>query len=693
MSDASTTPRAAPRTFKTVCSLDCPDACSVLVTVDGGKAVQFRGDPDHPFTRGFLCGKVGHYEDVVCSPDRILHPLRRSGPKGSGRFERISWEEAIREAAGRIREARDRHGGESLVLYFYGGNMGNLNRFAPEALFNRLGATRLRPNICFNGADAGYEAAVGGGYGLDPEDVVHSDLILVWGCNVFTTQVHLVPFLDEARKKGAELLAIDPYRNRTAAAADRWIQVKPGTDTALALGLIHILHRDGLVDRSFIERRTVGYERFHRDVVSRYDPQRTAEITGVSAETLVDLARMLGEARAPVFKVGIGLGRHSHGAASVRAICCLAGVLGAYEKLGGGVLYDAGCEFKPNLDAVKRPDWLERPARWLNMTDLGTALTEWQDPPVKLLYVHGSNPAATAPLRARVHAGLARDDLFTIVHERFLTDTARYADLVLPATTFVESSDLYKSYGHLYLQFAKRAMEPLGECRANLDLVQALGKAIGFEDPWFDKSVEELVREVLTTPHPNFLGIDVDRVLAGETMRLNIPRGVSGFAERFRTPSGRLEFVSESLEKRGLPAMADYTGDPFNERPDLYPFRLLTPPSHAFLNTSFGAMERARKKEGIEPAVMIHPADANGALGIRTGDEVELFNEHGSMRILARITGDTQPGVLVAEGTWWPLHSRGGRGINALASARLTDLGGGSTFHDNRVGLRKTARP
>jgi anaerobic selenocysteine-containing dehydrogenase len=673
-------------TLKTACSLDCPDACSVLVTVEDGRAVRFRGDPDHPFTRGFLCGKVQHYEDLVHHPDRLLHPLRRTGPKGSGRFERISWDEALRETASRLLAARERHGGESIALYYYAGTMGNVHRFAPEAIFNRLGATRLRTNICYYGADAGYAAAVGGGYGLDPEDVVHSDLIVVWGCNVATTQVHLVPFLDEARKKGAPMWCIDPYRNRTAAMADRWLPVRPGTDAALALGLMHVLERDGLADRDFIARRTVGYERFAGEVLPRYEPSRVEEITGVPAATVVELARALGRARAPLFKVGIGLGRSSHGGAAVRSICCLAGALGAYEELGGGVLYDAGCEFKPNLDAVKRPDWLEKPTRWLNMTDLATALTEWRDPPVQALYVHGTNPAATAPLQEKLLVGLGREDLFTVVHERFLTDTARQADIVLPAVTFVEASDLYKSYGHLYYQFARAAMPPPGEAKPNLEVAQLLGKALGFKDPWLDATVEDLVREILRTDHPNFRNVDVDRVLAGETMRLNLPRGVSGFRDRFRTPSGKLEFYSEKLASEGSPALVDYSGDPFNEQPELYPLRLITPPAHAFLHGSFGALERARAKEGREPAVFIHPADAGG---IRSGDEVELFNEHGAVRILARVTEETQPGVVVAESVWWPAHGRGGRGINVLTSARLTDLGGGSTFHDNRVGLRR----
>ncbi|HEU5395437.1 MAG TPA: molybdopterin-dependent oxidoreductase, partial [Candidatus Methylomirabilis sp.] len=304
-----------PRVLKTVCSHDCPDACSVLVTVADGKAVGFRGDPDHPFTRGFLCGKVNRYEEVVGSPDRLLHPLLRTGPKGRGAFRRISWNEAMDLAARKIRETLARRGGEGLVLYYYGGTMGSVHRYAPEALFNRLGATRLRQNICYYGADAGYAAVLGGGYGVDPEDTIHSDLVVAWGCNVVTTQVHLVPLIDEARRRGGALWTIDPYRNRTAVMSDRWIPVRPGTDAALALGLIHVIEREGLPDRGFIERRTVGYERLREEVLPKYAPARVAAITGVAEDVIEDIARTLGSRRSPLFKVGIGLGRSSQGGA------------------------------------------------------------------------------------------------------------------------------------------------------------------------------------------------------------------------------------------------------------------------------------------------------------------------------------------------------------------------------------------
>ena len=697
-----------PRIVKTVCAHDCPDTCSVLITLDGSaagaapagasvaagcetsaepRAIQFRGDPEHPFTRGFLCGKVNHYERVVYDPARVLRPLRRVGAKGEARFEPLSWDDAIATITERIEDCRRRLGGTSLLQHYYGGTMGTVNRYCGDALFHALGATRLRQNICYYGADAGYSAVVGSGYGIDPEDVAHSDLIVVWGCNVVTTQVHLLQFIDAARAKGARLVVIDPYRNRTVRRADEWIQVEPGTDTALALGLIHVIERESLHAQDFIAERTVGWERLSRDVLPRWTPANTAAVTGVPAATIVELARRIGNARAPCFKVGIGLGRSSHGGSAVRAVCCVAGAVGAFAKLGGGVQYDTGCEFKLRREAVTRPDWLREPTRVLDMTDLGPALEDWRDPPLSFLWVHSSNPAATAPLQARVHRGLARDDLFTVVHDVFLTDTARYADIVLPAPTFPEYSDLYRSYGHLYLQFGRQAIAPRGEARSNLEVVQALGRALGFDDPWFERSVEDHVRALLDTDHPNLREVDVERLLAGETIRIAIPRGRPGFSERFATPSGKLEFESKSLEATGLPAVVDYRGDPFNERPDEYPLRLITPPAHSFLNSSFAGSDAARRRESDEPHVLVHPRDATG---VATGDEVELVNEHGSVRILARVSEETLPGTVVVEGTWWPSHCRGGAGINVLTSNRLTDLGGGSTFHDNRVALRRT---
>lgn len=677
-----------PRVVQTVCSHDCPDACAVQVTIDQGRAVQFRGDPRHPVTRGFLCGKVNSYQEVVHSTDRILHPLRRTGAKGEGRFEPISWEDALELTAERLRQVQAARGGEGIALYYYGGTMGYVHRYCAEALFNRLGARRLRANICYFGADAGYRAVVGTGYGVDPEDVVHSDLVLLWGCNVVTTQVHLVPFLEKARKRGAQMWSIDPYRNRSAAKSDRWVCVRPGTDTALALGLLHVLERDGGVDRDFLGHRTVGYEQLRDEVLPKYPPGRTAEITGVEAKVVEELAARLAQARAPLFKVGVGLGRNSHGGAGVRAICSLAGALGAFTKLGGGVQYDTGCEFGPLVrDPVTRPDWRTDEASELNMTDLGPALMD-ESSPIEFLYVHSSNPAATAPLQTQVTAGLAREDLFTVVHERFLTDTARYADVVLPAVTFVEAADLYKAYGHLYLQYAPRAMPPVGDARSNLAAIQGLGKALGYSDPWFDATEEELIEAMLdATVHPNFDGLDREALRRGEPVRLNIPRGACGFEAGFPTPSGKLEFVSPGNPDAQLAAPVDFRGDPFNERPEEYPLRLLTPPAHSFLNSSFVHEARSRRKEGDAPSLLVHPEDANG---IATGDEVELFNEHGVVRLRAEISETTQPGVVVAEGTWWPTHTPGGRGINAVTSARLTDLGGGSTFHDNRVAMRKS---
>lgn len=674
------------RTVKTVCSHDCPDACSVLVDVRDGRAVSFRGDPGHPFTRGFLCGKVNGYERVVYSEGRLRYPMRRVGRKGEGSFQRISWPEAIDAVTTAMEETWQRSGGEALFQYFYGGTMGLVQRWAPEALFHRLGASRVEQNICYYGADAGYNAVVGGGYGVDPEDTVHSDLLLVWGCNVVSTQVHLIPFFDEARKRGARLVVVDPYRNRSAVQADEHIKIRPGTDAALALAMAHVIEAEGLADSEFLESRTFGYEKFRSEVLVAYAPRRVAEITGIESETIVRLAREYADASAPLIKFGIGLGRNSNGASGVRAICCLAGMVGAYTHLGGGVLYDSGCEFKVNMDAVTRPDWLEKPTRVIAMTDIAEALNDYRDPPIDFLYVHGSNPVATAPEQNRVISGLEREDLFTVVHERFLTDTAIYADIVLPAPTFAEVDDLYRSYGHLYLQMGRAAVPPLGESKSNLEVIQAFGKALGFEDSWFSRSVDDLVCELLDTEHPNFEGISVERLLAGETARLNIPRGVSGYRNGFPTPSGKLEFYSEALAEQGM-GLPGYLGDVFGTDVDRHPLRLITPPAHHFLNASFGASEESRRRQGDTPVLLVHPEDA-GRYGVVDGGRVELLNDLGRIEIRVCVSEDTVVGVVVAEGTWWPSHSPGGRGINALTSARLTDFGRGSTFHDNRVAIR-----
>jgi len=663
-----------PRVIKTVCSHDCPDACSVLITLDEqdgkSRAVQFRGDPDHPFTRGFLCGKVNSYERYVYDSERVLYPMRRVGEKGAGEFERISWDDAVAEIARQIESASNEHGGESLLQHYYGGTMASVNRRCGDALFHKLGATRLDQNICYFGAEAGYRAAVGSGYGLDPEDLVHSDLIIVWGCNVVTTNVHLMQFIDAARRNGAKLVVIDPYRNRTARKADEWIRVRPGTDTALALGMMKVIESEGLLDEEFIKTRSIGYEKLSERSIADWAPARCSEVTGVPKETIIDLARRVGSARAPAFKVGIGLGRSSHGASAVRSVCTLAGVVGAYAKLGGGVQYDTGCEFRVNAEAIARPDWLEKPTRQLKMTDLAIGLDEWSDPPIRFLWVHTSNPLATSPLQDRLFRGFAREDLFTVVHEIFLTDTAKYADL-------------YKSYGHLYLQFGKQAIEPLGEAKSNLETVQLVARALGLDDPWFERSIEDHVRALLDTDDPNFEGIDVERVLAGETIRLNLPKATPGFRDGFKTSSGKFEFASEELAAAGF-EVVEFRGDPFDTDPDRLPLRLLTPPAHSFCNSTFGASAASRSREKSEPVAWLHPEDVPE---IATGDEIELFNDLGTVRLLARVTDETNPGTVIVEGTWWASHFRGGRGINTLTSNRLTEFGGGSTFHDNRVGV------
>ncbi len=680
------------RKVKIVCSHDCPDACSIWTTVIDGEVKEFKGDPDHPITQSSLCGKVNEYERVVNSEDRLVTPLKRTGPKGEGKFEPISWDEALTETAERIQKILDDFGSRSLLQYYYAGNMGLVQRFCGDALFNRLNATQLNQNICYYGADAGYQSVVGSGYGIDMEDVKHSDVIIIWGCNVVTTQMHLLDFIRQAKKTegGAELIVIDPYLNRTAKKADQFVKIKPGTDAVLAFALAHEIDRLGMNDQSFIDAWTVGYGEFKKETLDRYPPEVAEEITGIPQETIKDLALKIAKAKAPVAKVGIGLGRNSNGAAGVRAICCLMGVVGSYHKLGGGVLYDSGCEFRLDLNPIKHLDWRTRfDDEPVLMTDLHEVLSEDYNPSIKFLYVHGCNPAATNPEQKRLLESLSREDLFTVVHERFFTDTCNYADIVLPAPTFAEVDDLYKSYGHLYLQMSKKAIEPRGESRSNLDVIQALGKKLGFDDSWFDASVEEIVTEVIeSTDDPNFEHIQVEDVLNCETLRLNIPRETPGFKDGFKTRSKKLEFVSQDTSLfEGMPSIPTYNGDVFGRGQDQYPFKLITPPAHMFLNSSFGSDPKSVKREKLEPKAMIHPQDAK-ELNINDQQEIELYNDLGSIEIIAKVTEDTQPSVIIAEGTWWPSHGIGKKGINQLTSSRLTDFGKGSTFHDNRVAVR-----
>jgi anaerobic selenocysteine-containing dehydrogenase len=674
--------------LKTVCPHDCPDTCSILATVEDGRVTACEGDPDHPFTHGFLCHKVHRYPERIGSPLRVLHPMRRIGGKGEGRFARISWGEALDEIASRLHAVAASHGGEAILPYSYGGNMGLLMRKAGHAFFHRLGASRLARTICDTAAEEAWKATYGRCVGSDMEGAVHADLILLWGCNAVATNLHGMRIVTEATRRGARLVVIDPYRNRTAKLADLHLMPRPGTDAALALAVAHVLIRDGLIDEGYIRERTSGFAAY-RQSAERFPPERAAAVTGIPRTAIEELAAAYGGARAPYIRVGNGLQRHSNGGQAVRAIICLPGLVGAYTRRGGGCLWETFDAFPVNMAALEGEDLQPRPTREVSMVRLGDALTWLADPPVRALFVYQSNPAAVAPEQARVLAGLRRDDLFTVVHEQMQTDTADYADILLPATTSFEHLDLFRSYGHYYLQLARPLVPPAGEARSNLALFQALAARMGFTEPVFSRSPEALIRELLDVSHPSMAGVTYERLAAGEPVRVDVPREGDPFADGFATPSGRLEFESAELAARGLPAVPDYTPavEGHEAATARYPLQMMTPPSKDFLNSSFGAVERMRRAEG-RPRVKINPADA-GARGIAAEELVRVHNGRGECLLYAEVTEDVPPGLLVAESIWWSKHHPGGKGINQLTSQRLTDLGECSTLHENLVNVER----
>lgn len=683
--------------LKTVCPLDCPDTCSILATVEDGRVTRLDGDPDHPFTRGFLCHKVTHYGRRLYSPLRVLYPARRVGPKGGpgdARFERMTWDEALDEIARRFAAIAAEYGGEAILPYSYGGSLGIVQRLAGHRFFYRLGASRLRRTICDPAAMAGWEMTIGKGISTDLAQAEHSDLIVIWGMNVAATNVHFVPIVKAAKSRGARVVQIDPYRNRTSHLADDVLQLRPGTDAALALGIMHVLLREDLLDHDYIERNTTGYEALRNRVLREYPVERVAGITGLAADDIVNLARGYGRARAPFLRVGFAFTRHENGGMAMRTIACLPGLVGSFRKRGGGAHHETAEAFAFNYDRVRGEDRFHPATREINMLKLAEALLEETSPPVKALFVYNCNPAAVAPDQSRVHAGLRREDLFTVVHEQVHTDTVDYADILLPAPTFLEYLDLYKSYGHYYLQMGKPVIEPLGEAKPNLEVFRLLARRCGFTDPCFDDTELDIMRQALDTSSEFLAGIDVERLLSGEPVRLNLPAGADPFAGGFYTPSGKLEFYSERMAQLGLDPLPAYRA--CSESPEnaalhrRYPLQLLVPPSVHFLNSTFGVVDEQRRRVG-QPAVKIHPADA-ARRGIVSRDPIRMWNDRGACEYYAEVTADTREGVVVAEGLWWAKHTPRGRSANTLVSTRLTDLGEGSTFQCNLVEIAK-ARP
>ena len=673
-----------------VCALDCPDCCSLLVTVQDNHATRLRGNPDHPVTRGFLCGKVAQYLEREYHPERLLYPQRRVGPKGAGRFERISWDEALDTVAKRLRAVAGEFGSESILPYSYAGTMGLLNGGGMDRrFFHRLGASRLDRTICSAAGGVGLTQALGVRYGTEPEQFRHSKLILAWGANILGTNVHLWPFITEARRNGAKLYTIDPNRNRTGAASDKHFFINPGSDIALALAMMHVIIGEGLHDADYVERYTDGFADL-RDRVRAWTPQRAAELTGIAAGEIVQLAREYATTRPAVIRLNYGVQRSERGATAVRTIALLPALTGSWKDLGGGLQLSTSQAFHLNRAGLERSDLqqiaLGREARVVNMSLLGQALTKLDNPPVKAMVVYNSNPAAIAPDQNAVLRGLRREDLFTVVLEQFQTDTADYADIVLPVTTFLEHTDLYLAYGHYHLQMARPALAAPGETKSNVEIFRLLAARMGFEDPCLADSDDEMIRTLLDSPHPFLKDITLERLDREHSVRLNISEDGAPFlpfAEgNFGTPDGKCHFAAETLDYK--PPVESRHGDAALK--SKYPLELISPKNDDSMNSTFG------HRNGVDLATAtLHLSEADAAArGIRHADQVRVYNDRGSCLLMASVDGRVRPGVVCAPAVRWGKRARDKRNVNALTSDRTTDFGGGPTFYSCLVQVERS---
>lgn len=658
---------------RSVCPYDCPDACGLLVEVDGDRALSVKGDPEHPHTKGFLCGKMNHYQDTVHSSRRLTTPLLRTGPKGTGQFQPISWDEAIEQICNRWRDTIDQHGAEAILPYSYAGTMGQVQRNAGHPFFHRLGASLLDRTICASAKGIGWEMVMGKTPVPPPEQVEQSDLIILWGSNTAATSIHTLPGVKKAQANGAKIWLIETYETPTAAIADTTVLVKPGSDGALALGLMHILVRDNLTDDQFLAEKVQGFSELKSQILPDYPPERVSKLTGVEIPILEQLAKSFGQASAPYILLGSGLSRYINGAMTVRSIVSLPALVGAYGKPGAGCFVGTSTGSAFNMKKIERGDFLTGTPRTINMNQLGDALTKPLDPPIASLYVYHANPAAVTPDQNQVLAGLAREDLFTVVHERFMTDTALYADIVLPACSSLETSDIYRSYGHYYTQRSYPVIPPVGQSKSNWDTFALLARGMGFDDPVFQQSAEQMIEQLLDSPSPLLSNIDMETFAAGKAVELNIPS-----SDNYATPSGKIEILNPKLEESLPRYLPPHKGD--------YPLRLMTAPSLNALNSTFQERDTLREKQG-SMFLQMNPQDA-ASRHLSDGKEVCAFNELGEVTFILKATDKVPTGVAVAEGVWWMEFAPGKRSVNALTSQRLTDAGNGSTFYDNTIDVR-----
>jgi anaerobic selenocysteine-containing dehydrogenase len=662
---------------RSVCPYDCPDTCGMLVEVANGRAVRVSGDPDHPVTRGLLCPKMNRYERTVHSPRRLTTPLLRSGAKGEGAFVRISWTEAIERICFRWQELIARYGAECILPYSYAGTMGLVQRNSGHPFFHHLGASRLERTICSPAKDAGWKQIMGDTPAMDPAGMLQSDLVILWGINAAATSIHAMRDAQQARRNGARLWAIDTYRTPTCEACDEAFIVRPGGDGALALGMLHCMVNEGLADEAFIRANVLGFDEFAAQILPDCTPERMSAICGLPAETIRRLALEYARARAPFIRLGSGLTRYANGAMTVRTIACLPAIGGAWQRPGGGILAGTSTGGAFPMQMVTREDFIRKPTRLVSMNQLGHALNDLSDPPVMSLYCYHSNPAAVTPDQNAVMRGLGREDLFTVVHERFMTDTARFADIVLPATSSLEHSDLYRCYGGYQSQRCSAAIPPVGESKSNWDAFCLLAQGMGWAEPFFRQSVDDLIEQLLAFETPWRDAGATEHLRQGEPVFLTPPCDP---LHPWQTPSGRIEILNERETEplpRLLPTHAEGDGFPLRLQPATTPFAL---------NSSFYEQDELRLEQKAQ-TLMMNPADA-AQRGVADGNEVVAYNHLGEVVFCLKVTDRVPAGTVVTEGVWWQEFIPGQRGVNCLTSQRLTDSGRGSTLYDVAVEVK-----
>ena len=703
------------RIVRGACPHDCPDTCALVTTVENGVAVSVQGAPEHPTTDGFLCNKVNRYLERTYSQDRVLYPMKRIGEKGEGKFERISWDEAFDTIASKFKVIIAEYGPQAILPYSYAGTMGLVQGSSMDhRFFHKLGASLLDRTICASAGATGYRITIGASIGTDMERFDESKLIIIWGSNPITSNVHLWPKVLAAQKNGAKLIAIDPYKSLTAEKCDEHLALMPGTDAALALAMMHVIIEENLIDQDYIDKYTVGFAELKARVME-WTPVRAALITGLEEEAIVRLAREYATTKPAVIRLNYGMQRHRGGGMAVRTVACLPALTGAWRHPAGGVLLSSSGTYVMNNAKLERPDLIWNNPRSINMSAIGDALLGEDrkvelkyaakkgsdvdqvmaplDPPVKAIFVYDSNPVAVAPDSKKVIAGFKREDLFTVVHEIFQTDTADYADILLPATTQLEQFDVHKSYGHLYVLANNPAIAPIAEAKPNTEVFRLLAARMGFTDDCFKDSDEELGRQALESKHERMKGIEFDELKSIGWKRLNVPEVYAPFAEgNFPTPSGKCEFYSQRLADEGLDPLPNFIApsESVLTSPELsvkYPLAIISPPAHNFLNSSFANLP-SFIKSAKEPFLDIHPDDA-GVRGIKDGDRVRIFNDRGSFSACARVSHKARSGVVVALSIWWKKLSKDGCNANDVTSQSLTDFGAAATFYDALVDVEK----